>query len=68
MADTRFKIATPDNTYDQDEAPAATVRMTYGMRRRITKLCELGIYGTTVEEVCERLICRQLQEMESRSF
>jgi hypothetical protein len=24
----------------------------------------LGIYGRTVEEVAERLICRQLQEMD----
>lgn len=51
--------------YDQDEAPPTTIRATFGMRRRLSLLCEVGIYGTTVEEVCERLVCRKLQEMES---
>jgi hypothetical protein len=50
---------------DQMESVPATIRMTNGMRRRISNLCELGIYGTTIEEVCERLICDRLQEMES---
>ena len=64
MSDTRMKIHTRDQR-DSEESVPATIRMTSGMRRRISNLCELGIYGLTVEEVCERLICDRLQEMES---
>lgn len=63
MADTRMKIRTSE-THEDDVSVPLTVRMTVGMRHRISRLCEVGIYGITVEEVAERLICRQLQDMD----
>jgi hypothetical protein len=48
---------------DNEDGVPITIQTTVGMRRRLSYLCELGIFGTTVEEVCERLVCRELQEM-----
>jgi hypothetical protein len=65
VSDTRMKIHTGEQRDGEASVPI-TITATSGMRRRISSLCETGIYGTTVEEVAERLICRQLQEMEAR--
>lgn len=63
MSDTRMKIHT-GNQRDGEAGSPATIQLTVGMRRRLSLLCETGIFGLTIEEACERLICRQLQEME----
>lgn len=49
---------------DQEDGEPILVPATLGMRRRISALAEYGIYGRSVEEVAQRLICRALVEME----
>ena len=49
------------------ESPPATIKMTFGMRCRISSLCFIGIYGRTVEEVAERLICQHLTPLEKNN-
>lgn len=50
-----------------DESVPVAIRATVAMRRLMSVLVEDGIYGTTVEEVAERLVCRQLEEMFERT-
>ncbi len=64
MADTRMLIKTAETQRDGEDSVPATIKMTVGMRRRIGLLVEMGICGATVEEVCERLVCRELQRLE----
>ena len=64
MSETRLKIHT-GNRCDGATSVPITIEVTDGMRRRISILAETGIYGRTVEEVAERLICDRLQKMES---
>jgi hypothetical protein len=52
-----------DQGRDQEEAPPVTIQVTFGMRRRLSLLAGTGIYGRTVEEVAERMVARQLEEM-----
>lgn len=49
-----------------EESVPVTIRATKAMRMLLSRLVEDGIYGTTVEEVAERLVCRQLEEMFER--
>lgn len=65
MARAGFKVEVVDHLRDQQESVPIRIRSTSGMRRRLGALAELGIYGRDIDEVAERLICRQLQTMEA---
>ena len=42
------------------------VPLTVGMRGRMNKLLDYGIYGTSLEEMAERFICERLWEITSK--
>lgn len=59
-----WKYVAPERVDLSADAGAITVPLTVGMRRRLDRLVQFGIWGQTIEEIAERFICTKLAEME----